>query len=41
MVDEFSMRITGLVNHLRVLGDTLEEEKVVKKFLRIVPSKYT
>lgn len=30
------MRITGLVNNLQILGDTLEEEKVVKKFLRVV-----
>lgn len=40
-MDEFSMRITGLVNHLRVLDNTVEEEKVVKKFLRVVPSRYT
>ena len=40
-VDDFSMRITGLVHNLRILGDTLEEEKVVKKFLRVVPPRYT
>ena len=36
-----SLRITGLVNNLWTLGDTLEEEKVVKKFLRVVPPRYT
>lgn len=40
-VDDFSMRITSLVNNLQVLGDTVEEERVVKKFLRVVPPKYT
>ena len=40
-IDDFAMRLTGLVNNIRTLGDTLEEEKVVKKFLRVVPSKYT
>ena len=34
------MRITGIVNNLRSLGDTVEEIKVVQKFLREVPSQY-
>ena len=35
------MRISGLVGSLRSLGDTLEEVKVVRKFLRVVPAKYS
>ncbi|XP_073353387.1 uncharacterized protein [Aegilops tauschii subsp. strangulata] len=40
-VDEFSMRISGLASSLRSLGDTLEEVNVVRKFLRVVPAKYS
>lgn len=40
-VDDFSMWMNGLVNNIRSLGDSLEEEKVVKKFLRVVPQKFS
>lgn len=40
-VDDFAMRLTGLVNNIHILGGTLEEEKVVKKFLRIAPFRYS
>ena len=40
-IDELAMRMNGLANKIRTLGETLGEEKVVKKLLRIVPSKYT
>ncbi|CAH9116043.1 unnamed protein product [Cuscuta europaea] len=40
-VDDFSMRITSLVNNMQVPGDTVEEKRVVKKFLRVVPPRYT
>nr|AAM01114.1 Putative retroelement [Oryza sativa Japonica Group]AAN04951.1 Putative retroelement [Oryza sativa Japonica Group]AAP52934.1 retrotransposon protein, putative, Ty1-copia subclass [Oryza sativa Japonica Group] len=40
-VDDFAMRLTGLVNNIHTLGAMMEEEMVVKKFLRVVPSKYT
>ena len=40
-VDDFAMRLTGLVNNIRTLGETLEEVKVIKKFLRVVPTKFT
>lgn len=39
-VDDFSMRLNAIVNNLRMLGDPLEEEKVVQKFLRVVPSRF-
>lgn len=40
-IDELAMRMNGLANKMRTLGETFEEVKVVKKLLRIVPSKYT
>ena len=39
-LDAFGMRITGIANNLRSLGDTVEEIKIVQKFLREVPSQY-
>jgi hypothetical protein len=39
-LDSFAMRITALVNHLRSLGDQVDEEKVVEKILREVPERY-
>ncbi|CAH9053889.1 unnamed protein product [Cuscuta epithymum] len=40
-IDDLTMRMNGLANKIRTLGETFEEVKVVKKLLRIVPSKYT
>ncbi|CAH9118466.1 unnamed protein product [Cuscuta europaea] len=40
-IDELAMCMNGLANKVRTLGETLEEVKVMKKLLRIVPSKYT
>lgn len=40
-VDDFAMRLIGLVNNICTLGETLEEVKVIKKFLCIVPPKFT
>ncbi|XP_073363375.1 uncharacterized protein [Aegilops tauschii subsp. strangulata] len=40
-LDGFAMRITTLVNNLRSLGDNVEEVRVVQKFLRVVPARYT
>ena len=40
-VDNIAMRLTGLVNNLHILGDKLNEEKVVEKFLRVVPPRYS
>jgi hypothetical protein len=40
MLDGFGMRITTLANNLRSLGDTVEEVKIVLKFLREVPPQY-
>ncbi len=34
---EFSVRLSGLVNNLAVLGFQLEESKVCEKFLHVVP----
>jgi hypothetical protein len=34
------MRLSGMVQHLATLGETVVEPKVVGKFLRSVPHKY-
>lgn len=39
-IDDFCLRLCGIVTNIRVLGETMEESYVVKKFLRAVPSKY-
>ncbi|KAF2284725.1 hypothetical protein GH714_029592 [Hevea brasiliensis] len=39
-VDDFSGKLTIIVNKLRNLGNTVEEERVVKKLLRSVSSKF-
>ena len=36
-VDDFGMRITNLVGNLKTLGETIDDLRVVKKFLRVVP----
>lgn len=40
-VDDFPMLLTGLVNNLRILDDNIDNERVVKKFLPVVPPRYT
>lgn len=40
-VDDFAMRLTGVVNQLSILGDPEPSQKVVEKFLRVVPSMYS
>uniref|UniRef100_A0A8R7P947 Retrovirus-related Pol polyprotein from transposon TNT 1-94 n=1 Tax=Triticum urartu TaxID=4572 RepID=A0A8R7P947_TRIUA len=39
-IDDFSLRLSGIVSGLRALGDTLEESKVVAKFLRVVQPQF-
>jgi hypothetical protein len=36
-IDEFGLRITTLTATLRSLGDSCDDEKVVRKFLFVVP----
>jgi hypothetical protein len=38
-IDDFTMRISGLVASLRELGEEMEDNCVVKKILRVVPKK--
>ncbi|XP_066392419.1 uncharacterized protein [Miscanthus floridulus] len=40
-VDDFGMRITNLVGNLKTLGETIDDFRVVKKFLRVVPPRFT
>uniref|UniRef100_A0ACD5YKV7 Uncharacterized protein n=3 Tax=Avena sativa TaxID=4498 RepID=A0ACD5YKV7_AVESA len=40
-IEDFSLRISGIINELQSLGDdTYSELAAVQKFLRVVPSKY-
>ncbi|XP_074328173.1 uncharacterized protein LOC141666087 [Apium graveolens] len=39
-IDDFCMKVTGLVTNIRALGDCLSESYVVKKILRAVPTKF-
>lgn len=40
-IDDFAMRLMGLVTNLDVLGNRIEDSKVVKKFLCIIPPKFS
>lgn len=39
-IDEFCMKLNGLVTNICVLGESIEKAYVVKKVLRAVPSKF-
>lgn len=39
-LDDFCIKLNGLVANIRVLGETVEETYVVKKLLRAVPTKF-
>jgi hypothetical protein len=39
-IEDFSMCLSGMVQHLATLGETVEDSKVVGKFLRSVPYCY-
>jgi hypothetical protein len=41
LVDNFAMRISSLASQLRALGDTMDDARVVRKFLRVVPPRFT
>lgn len=39
-LDDFYLKLNGLVSNIRALGESLDESYVVKKLLRVVPSKF-
>jgi hypothetical protein len=39
-IEDFSLRLTAIVNDLELLGDPVSEYKAVLKFLRVVPRRY-
>lgn len=39
-IDDFCMRLNGMVTKIRALGEKIEEEYVVRKLLRAVPTKF-
>jgi hypothetical protein len=40
-IDEFGMRISNLAAKLKTMGETVEDSCVIKKFLRVVPSRFS
>ena len=39
-IDDFAVRISSIAAELRELGEDMEDERVVKKMLRVVPSRF-
>ena len=39
-IDDFTMKLNGLVTNIRALGESMDESYVVKKLLRTVPAKF-
>ncbi|XP_074323483.1 uncharacterized protein LOC141660397 [Apium graveolens] len=39
-IDEFHMKMNGVITNIRALGETMSESYTVKKLLRAVPSKF-
>lgn len=39
-IDDFCMKLNGLVTTIRALGEEIKEDYIVKKLLRAVPSKF-
>ena len=39
-IDDFCMKLSGIVTNIRVLEETMEESSVVRKILRAVPDKF-
>lgn len=39
-IDDFCMKLSGIVTNIRVLGETMDEASVVRKILRAVPDKF-
>lgn len=39
-VEDFYLRMNGLVTNIQALGEVMEESYVVKKLLRAVPTKF-
>ena len=40
-IDQFGMRISNLAAKLRTMGETVEDMRMVKKFLHVIPSRFS
>lgn len=40
-IDDFTLRLTGMMSSLSIHGETIDEQRAVEKLLRVVPSRYT
>lgn len=39
-VDEFMTRVVGIVNEIKLISETISDEKIVQKVLQSLPKKY-
>ena len=39
-VEDFALRLSRLIIDVQLLGDSIDDEHAVKKFLRVVPPRY-
>jgi hypothetical protein len=39
-VDQFMTRVMGIVNHIRLIGETITDQRIVEKILRSLPRKF-
>lgn len=39
-IDDFCMKLSGIMINIRVVGETMEESSVVRKILCVVPDKF-
>jgi len=39
-VDQFMTRVMGIVNQIKIIGETISDQKFVDKILRSIPKKY-
>jgi hypothetical protein len=40
-IEDFVLRLSGILTELQSLGDMVTEPAAVQKFIRVVPSRYT
>jgi hypothetical protein len=40
-VDDFSLRLSGLMSSLNIYVDTINKQRAIEKLLRVVPKKYS
>ena len=39
-VDQFMTKVMGIVNHIRLIGEDIPDQRIIEKVLRILPKKF-